>query len=58
MISIIEDKFYTHCFFCERPLGVGEIYTLNRVTFMGKFVCNVYGHIDCAKKAEEEWKRK
>lgn len=46
----MDEKYYTHCFLCEKEWGAGELHVMHQVTCFGKFVCNVYLCLDCAEK--------
>ena len=46
----MDEKYYTHCFLCEKELGAGELHVMHHVTCFGKFVCNVFLCLDCAEK--------
>lgn len=47
---MIDEKYYTHCFLCEREWGAGELHVMHRVTCFGKNVCSVFLCVDCAEK--------
>lgn len=50
----MDDKYYTHCFLCEKELVAGDLYAMHRVTYHGKFVCNVYLCLYCNERLTKE----
>lgn len=46
----MDEKYYTHCFLCEKEWGAGNLHVMDRVEHRGKFLCNVYLCLDCARK--------
>ena len=46
----MNDKYYTHCFLCEKEWGAGELHVLDRIYYYGKYVATVFLCLDCAHK--------
>lgn len=50
----MDDKYYTHCFLCEKEWGAGNLHAIHQVKFHGKFVCNVFLCVDCSERVMKE----
>lgn len=49
-IFTLNEKYYTHCFLCEKEWGAGNLHVMHRIYFLGKYVGTVFLCLDCADK--------